>query len=194
MGVLTDAGDERRRIPDYRVATVIKGAIDPVPTAMPPDASPLHVALHYLCGGGDPPAPPANAFVPIWSSGGFRYWPEHLAYMVDKGAAVWQAPGTPGAPGLTLGQQHRRLTLLLAHLSASIGLIDASKTSSAAGFAVWATTAANRLARLYGPTRSEHGIEPRRYLEQTGFRALVEGMLGKQLVANAAYPLPAYAE
>jgi hypothetical protein len=191
VAVLGEAGGEERHVPDYRVATVIDGAVEPVPAAMPADASPLHVALHYLCGAGDPPAPPAKAFVPAWSGGGFRYWPRQLAYMVDRGAALWGVPAPHGG-GLTLGQQHRRITLLLAHLTASVGLIDASTSSSSAGLKSWAKIAAQRLSRLYGPARAEHGIEPQRYLDQTGFRALVETVLGKQLVTSAAYPVPPY--
>ncbi|HEX9992980.1 MAG TPA: hypothetical protein VGB14_08645 [Acidimicrobiales bacterium] len=186
------AGAGRWEVPDYRVATVVDGAVEPVPDAMPVDASPLHVALHHLSGGGDPPAPPDRAFVPTWSNGGFRYWPRQLAYLVDKGAAVWAAPADGPGPGLTLGQQHRRLTLLLAHLTASVGLVDASRTSPSASVASWADKAAKRLSRLYGPTDPRHGFEPRRYLEQTGFAALVETVLGTGLAPSTRYPLPPY--
>jgi hypothetical protein len=192
VALLGDAGGEEHHVPDYRVATVIDGTVDPVPAAMPADASPLHMALHYLCGAGEPPAPPAGAFVPTWSGGGFRYWPRQLAYMVDRGAALWRVPAPHGDSGPTMGQQHRRLTLVLAHLTASVGLIDASTSSSSAGMQSWAKVAAQRLARLYGPASAEHGLAPQRYLDQTGFRALVETVLGKQLVTNDKYPLPAY--
>ena len=191
MAKLGEAGGAAHAVPDYRVVTVIDGLVEPVPAAMPTDASPLHMALHYLCGAGDPPAPPAKAFVPTWSGGGFRYWPRQVAYMVDRGAVLWGLP-TSRQGGMSLGQQHRRLTLLLAHLTASVGLIAASGSSSSAGVKSWATIASQRLARLYGPTSAQHGIEPQRYLDQTGFRALVETVLGKQLVANAAYPVPPY--
>jgi hypothetical protein len=98
VALLCEAGGlERQEVPDYRVTTVIDGAIEPMPNAMPAYASPLHRSLHYLCGADDPPLLPEKAFLPTWAGGEFQYWEQHLAYMVDRGAALWRLSAPHGA-------------------------------------------------------------------------------------------------
>lgn len=190
VDLLADAGGGRWQVPDYRIATVIEGTVEPVPDAMPMPAGDIHTALHHLSGGAPPLASPGDAFVPLWSGAAFEWSPGQLAYMLDRGVAVWAAPGA--GPGATMGERHRRLALLLAHLTASVGLVQAARASTSVTFPSWADKAAKRLGRLYGPDRplSGQGLETRRYLTQTGARQVVEELLGKQL--HEKYELPPY--
>jgi hypothetical protein len=190
LGRLSPAVGGATTMPDYRIATVIEGPIAPDPLTMPSPASPLHDGLHRLARGSDPLAAPGNAFVPGWSGADFQYSPRRLHYMLDGGAAqcgssVALADGSP-----SMSQQHRRLSLLLAHIIGSIGLIEAAPAAGSASITAWSKSAADRMARLYGPTKPDVGLEPRRFLDQPAFRALVEQVRGTPLVA--AYPLPTY--
>lgn len=187
--VVAEPGGREWIVPsDYRIVSVIDGSVRPLPAAMPPPSSAMHGALHYLCGGTDPLASPGDAFVPLWSGANFDWSPTQLVYMLDRGAAVWSLP-TP-RPSETAGGRHRRLVLLLAHVTATVGLVIASQESANVLFSEWARIAAQRLARLYGPssTLTVLGLETRRYVNNTQVRQVIEQVLQAQLDEKMVLP------
>lgn len=188
LELLAEEGGREWSVPDYRLATVIAGTVEPVPSAMPADSSELHGALHHLSGGSEPLAAPKNAFAPRWSGADFRWEPMSLVYMLDRGLAALSGRPDPGPGGPWMGDAHRRLTLLVAHLTASVGLIKAHVETGSPLFKPWADDAANRLARLYGPAKGEFGPETRRYLTSTGTRAIVEAVRGTALSETYSFP------
>lgn len=182
-------GPEPRVRPDYRLTTVIEGSFAPTPRKMPAPNDFLHAALHQLSGGDDAPATPDTAFVPFWAPAGgtFAWLPTRLLYMLDRGLGVWfSMPDRLES----MGDRHRRLTLLVAHLTASVGLISAAITSNDQVLSEWAREAALRLGRLYGPAQPllDQGFESRRFLVNVGAVPDIVTLLGRGLVETYGCP------
>lgn len=176
--------------PDYRIVSIIDGT--PQPQSMPPVSGAIHTALHDLCRGTPPPGPPLDLFVPRWRGGKFAWSPTELGYMLDRGMAAWSAPAR--RPGVTAGERHRQLVLLVAHVTAAVGLAHASATSVAPTFRQWAIGAAQRVGRLYGPTDPmQQGLEARLYVVNTGAQQVIDNVL-QQLTPprtlNIKWPVP----
>ncbi len=192
LDILGTPGAATWRVADHRLATAIEGTASAATEAMPPARGPVHTALHRLSRGGAAVAEPGRAFVAQWSGADFAWAPGRLVYMLDAGTSVVAADAGAGLPVVSLGGRHRHLTLLLAHVMASVGLIRAAPTASSRYFSEWAKKAADRLGRLYGPAvaSDEWGLETRMFLTSTGAVADVEAMRGSPLVAR--YPAPPY--
>lgn len=187
LGMVGGADGQTSTVSTHRIATVVDGSVVQPPAALPTPSGPVHTALHRLSGGGDTLGDLALALVPQWSGTSFTFPPASLVYMIDVGTAAWLphqlAAGAQQRP--SLGDRHRRATLLVAHLASSVALIRAqvAKTRSVY-FESWAKDAANRLARLFGPKTPSlaDGLAVRWYLERTSSRPDVEQVLGQPLV------------
>jgi hypothetical protein len=182
---------------DIRIVTIIRGTIDPVPDAMPVAGDTLFSALYQLAGGMTPnPPPPSGLLVAQWERGVYWWNPTFLLNMLDCGAALFSAHEMQVAPDdkeTNLRARHRRLLLLMAHLSASVGLV---RVSSTAGNPIkkWGEEAAKRLGRLYGPAMKfmEPSLEPQAYLDRIQASTLVAAITGSPLTSKVQALLPPY--
>lgn len=178
--------------PSHRVVTPVDGMGAGVPAALPVPEGPVHVALHHLSGGGPVLSTLGKSLVPQWNNTDFVFTPATLVYMIDVGTATWQPDRLMAGPGVhpSMGDRHRRTTLLIAHLAASVALIHASSGSPSVFFGEWARLAALRIGRLYGPETPSpaDGLAVRWYVERTSARPLIEAVLGKPLVERIPTP------
>jgi hypothetical protein len=181
-------------LPPYQISTVISSATDQPMTAMPVANSPLHLALHRLSGGDEVFAEPASAFVAQWSGAGYTWPASNLLYLLDHGLSLLSAAAASPAPAPTAAERHRTLLLLVAYLTAAVGLVRAARSSRSELVREWAATAAKRLGMLFGPGRGflDWGLVPRALMLRAGASEDVAQVLGAPLTANADYPTPAY--
>ena len=181
-------------LPPYQISTVISSATDQPVTTMPVANSPLHLALHRLSGGDEVVAEPATAFVAQWSGAGYTWPAANLLYLLDRGLSLLSAAA--GSPGTvpTAAERHRELLLLVAYLTAAVGLVRAARVSGSELVREWAATSAKRLGMLFGPGRVflDWGLVPRALLLRIGASEDVAQVLGVPLTANADYPTSAY--
>lgn len=197
VAVLTDEQGRYWDLPRHRLTTVIDGAGGEWDEGvMPGQGSPLHVMLHHLAGGGDAVAKPSTAFVAQFTNAGYGFSPARMVYMLNTGTAAllrtaW-SPDHRQPP--TASEWHRERTLLTAYVSALAGLVATSSHSGNVMFPAWTATAAQMLARLYGPGRGylDWGRFPAELLHRTGAAAEVARVLGAELTYNADYPSDAY--
>jgi hypothetical protein len=183
--------------PGHRLATVISGRIDPPVHAMPLPNSPLHVALHRLCGGGSAVSTPGKAFVAQWTGSEYTWPSESLVYMLDQGTAILaseMADSSFAGQLNSTGDRHRRLLLMISFLTATTGLLRATPSSQSGLFPDWADTFARLFGRLFGPAFDfrKWGLMPRILLERMGANEVVEQRLGAPLTAKPEYPTPDY--
>ena len=167
---LSNDGNAATSIPDYRIATIIAASVDQDPAAMPAHQGPVHQALHFLSCGGDALTLLDDALVAQWNGNRFVWVPIVLVYMRDEGATTWsvaKAKNLPKRQDERTSTRHRQLVLLLSHITASIGLIDARSDPRSQYFDSWAKDAANRMGRLYGPAMKQMkpGLEARAFLQ-----------------------------
>lgn len=181
-------------VADHRLSTVIEGT-DVNTLAMPTPYGPVHTALHRLSRGDGVLADPGKAFIAQWSGADFAWAPTRLVYELDAGTSLLASHYSFGKKTGRLGRQHRRMTLLLAHLAASVGLVRAEPAASSPYFHEWAKHAANRMGRLYGPAAPrDWGLEPRTFLANSGAVPEIEAILGTELFPKfdvPLYPAPA---
>jgi hypothetical protein len=197
IDLLADNDGTSLTVKDVRIATILQGTIDPVPDVMPLAGDKLFAALYRLAGGtSHAPPPPDGLLVAQWGGGVYWWDPTCLLNMLDSGVTLFSAyemQVRPEDPSVNLRSRHRRLLLLMAHLSASIGLV---KVSGTAGNPIkaWGEDAAKRLGRLYGPAMKlmDPSLEPQAYLDRIQASTLVAAITGNPLTSNVAKLLPPY--
>lgn len=186
-------------LPSHRLVTVISGVTEEPVTEMPAPHSALHLALHRLSAGDQAVADPATAFVAQWTGAGYAWPTTSMLYMLSRGttllaaeaeAAVDERPSN--AP--TAADRHRQLLLLIAHLTASTGLVRAAQASGSNLIQEWGRTAAQRLGLLFGPGQDflDWGQVPQALLLRTGAVGPVAQVRGEPLTPNPYYPVPDY--
>ncbi len=183
--------------PSHRITTVISGSNFFPTNSMPPPNTPLHVALHRLASGDEIMAEPATAFVAQWTNAGYAWPVNSMLYMLSQGSSVFSQEAlypTPGEYQLSTSDRHRRHSLLVAYLTAAIGLIRAARQTPSPYLREWAGTAAKRLGVLFGPGDAflEWGQVPRALLLRTGAVEAVAQLRGAPLTPNPYYEVPAY--
>jgi hypothetical protein len=180
-------------LPTHRVLTVIDADVSGTITSMPRVGTLLSF-LHTLSRGGVALGSPPYAFVPRWTGLTFGWAPDDLVYSGNHGTSVILST----AAGMGDGQEstshrHRRLTLLLAHVSASAALVQAATQSSSIFLREWGRVAAYRLGRLYGPYRADYqywGLEAQQFIRATGTGAFAQELRDDHRPLEAQYPLP----
>ena len=167
-------------MPRHRLTTVISGKFQKQLGSMPAANSALHKALHYLSGGPQGVASPANSFVSQWLHSEYGWPPDSLVYMLDCGTATLSAAAADTKSSdeaqpeywESTSDRHRRLLLTLAYVTALASLVKvgASGAANSEYFPAWAKGAADRLGRLYGPAEvyKDWGLVPRAFLLRTG--------------------------
>jgi hypothetical protein len=179
---------------DHRIATVIDGVVAGAPKGMPVAKDAVHVAIHRLSAGGLVLPPPGNAFVAQWSGASFDWAPERLVYMLDVGSSLISPAAIEGPFSATYSTSahHRRIVLLLSHVTAAVGLVRATPLTQSPYFEDWGKKAADRLGRLYGPANAsdDWGLETRSYLARIGAVQEVGDLRGSALTEK--FPSPPY--
>ncbi len=178
-----------------RIVTIIDGTSDAPLHEMPPENSPLHIALHRLANGDDVIAAPAAAFVPQWTMAGYAFPPSRMMYALSAGSANLIEPAIRPQPGeVRASDWHRERTLMTAYVCALADLVLAAPNSQSGAFKAWARLAAQTLARLYGPAQNylEWGQYPAAILTRTGAVAAVRDALDGKLSSNAEFPVGPY--
>jgi hypothetical protein len=161
---------------------------------MPQANQPLHVALDRLAAEATVPANPERALVSRWNGTAFTWSSLDLVYMKDLGTslvATAALASRPLSPEATTQARHRCLSLLLAHLAPSAGLVRAAPTTNSQYLREWAHRASMRLSRLYGPAPAGAdywGLETRHYLINNSLCQEIERVRGQPLYA--AHPAP----
>jgi hypothetical protein len=189
-------------VPSHRVVSAIEVLPAEPFTEMPDAGSPLHRALHRLSAGGHAVADPQTAFVATWTGTGYAFPTSNMLYMLNWGSALLPDGATaegPPSKGLSAGDRHRQLLLLVAYINATTGLIDAATASDSQLIQEWASTAAMRLGNLFGPGEKflTWGQVPQALMQRTGAADIVskrrrEIQEGADLSPNPRYPVPKY--
>jgi hypothetical protein len=197
LELLGDPSGQSWAMPDHRIATILEGQVDPPATSMPPLRGDVHFGLHRLALGGAGLPDPGDAFVAQWNDSTFGWVETQLVYMLGPGTSILTSDPVPiSSKGRseTLGARHRRTVLLLTHLSSSIGLIRALRTTSNQFFPQWAKWAANALGRLYAPVVADHewGLEARSFLHRLGATEDVGQVRGSPLTPKRDFPTPSW--
>ena len=178
-----------------RIVTVIDGKSDDPSREMPPDNSPLHIALHRLAGGNDAIAAPATAFVPQWTQAGYRFPPSRMMYALSAGSAnLIETAIRPESGEVRASDWHRERTLMTAYVCALADLVVAAPNSQVGTFQAWARLGAATLGRLYGPAGNylEWGQYPAAILTRSGAITAVRDALDGKLFSNENFPVGPY--
>ena len=186
--VLTDCSTRR-------LVTIIDGESDAPFNKMPPENSPLHVALHHLASGDSVIAAPAAAFVPQWTMAGYAFPPNKMVYALSGGSASLIEAAIRRQPGeVTASDWHRERTLLTAYVCALADLVLTAPESTSGAFRAWEERAAPTLARLYSPARRflEWGHDPSAILARTGAVTGLRDALDGKLFFNVDFPIGPY--
>jgi hypothetical protein len=190
--VMADAGAASWIIPTFRTVTVIRGNLTEPLSSLPSPNGPLHYALHRLARGNLVLAQPSRALVSQWSGATYDWPINSLLYMLDRGAVLLSselATNPSDVVGWTASALHRRNALLAAYISALAGLIKAADMTKPSYFREWAKTAADKLARLFGPGSDykDWGLFPRAFLRNTGADGDVARVRGAALQPNPSF-------
>jgi hypothetical protein len=183
------------RLPTHRVVTIIDASQGELPPEMPLPSSKWHEAVHRLANGGLNVASPDAAFVPRWTGTGFNWSPADWVYMLDRGSSIVVAPAALTMPTnklATTSSRHRRMALLIAHVTACAALVSAASGSESPYFPEWARTAALRLGRLYGPSPAADdywGMETRHLLKVLGLTSDIPVVSGQPLKEKFPEPV-----
>jgi hypothetical protein len=181
----------------HRLVSVIDATSAAPPAAMPAAASLLHLLVHRLSAGGAALPAPQDAFIPRWTAGSFVWAPAELVYIVDRGTSVLTRTSLESGPWNeqeSSSGRHRRLGLLIAHVSASAAVVRAGRDAGPGFLSDWARQAADRLGRLYGPAPAASdywGLEARHLINGIGADQDVV-LLGHAELAAVHEPPKAY--